>query len=46
MFDAEGNVNEHPPADYAHIITEDEWKSFIARCLDESFQVTLINYNN
>ncbi|KAK7243890.1 hypothetical protein RIF29_38703 [Crotalaria pallida] len=38
LRDADGNVNEHPPKKYAHIISEDVWRAFVAkRTEDDSF---------
>ena len=40
LRDPDGNVNEHPPKKYAVIITDEDWRAFIDKHVEENFQVT------
>src|SRR5262249_2508670 len=39
LRDLEGNVNEHPPKKYAVIITDEDWRAFIDKHVEEQFLV-------
>jgi len=39
LRDPEGNVNEHPPKKFSHIITDEDWRAFVDKHVEEKFQV-------
>ncbi|GER34281.1 lipid-transfer protein [Striga asiatica] len=39
LKDAEGNINKHPPSCYARMITKEQWKTFVEKRVDVSFQI-------
>lgn len=39
LRDVEGNINDHSPKKYASIISEDEWRAFVAKRANNSFLI-------